>query len=98
MAPFKVLLISDGRPGHFRLSEGVAAALARLRPVEERRLQVRRRRLLPPRVLEGLLKSGLPAGQILQVGYGVDPRRLPKSDVVVSAGGDTLAANVAAAR
>lgn len=98
MSPLKVLLISDGRPGHFRLSEGIVAALGRLCAVEEQRLEVRRRRLLPTRTLAWLIKAGLPPAQVLKVGYGLDARTLSEADVIVSAGGDTLAANVAIAR
>lgn len=98
MPPLKVLLISDGRPGHFRLSEGIVAALRRLRGVVEERLEIRRRRLLPTRTLAWLLKSGLPPAQVLKVGSGLDARKLREADLIVSAGGDTLAANVATAR
>ena len=39
--PLKALLLSDGRPGHYHLAEGVLAAVARLRPVETVRLEIR---------------------------------------------------------
>ncbi len=62
------------------------------------RLEVRRRWGTPTRSLAWLMKVGLPAARVLKLGYGIDARDLPKADVIVSAGGDTLAANVAAAR
>lgn len=98
MPPLNVLLISDGRPGHYRLAEGIVAGLGRLRTLDLQRLEVRRRRITPTRSLAWLMKSGLPAAQVLRLGYGLDAGSLPQADVIVSAGGDTLAANVAAAR
>ena len=54
---------------------------------------------MPGRVLAALVDRGAPARLILRMGYGLDPKALPKSvDLVLSAGGETLAANVAAAR
>jgi mitochondrial fission protein ELM1 len=98
MPSLNVLLISDGRPGHYRLAEGIIAGLARLRPINVQRLEVRRWWGAPTRSLAWLINAGLPAAWVLKLGYGFDARDLPKVDVIVSAGGDTLAANVAAAR
>lgn len=98
MTPLKALLISDGRPGHFHLSEGVLAAIARRRPVEVTRLEVRRPRWLTPGVLWRLSHSGLSAPLMLGYAYGVAADSLQPADLVVSAGGNTLAANVATTR
>ena len=98
MSPLKVLLMSDGRPGHYRLAEGIVAGLARLRAIDLRRLEVRRRWVTPTRSLAWLMKAGLRPTQVLRFGYDIDARSLPSVDIIVSAGGDTLAANVAAAR
>jgi mitochondrial fission protein ELM1 len=98
MPPLIVLLISDGRPGHYRLAEGIIAGLARLRQINVQRLDVRRRWGTPTRSLAWLMRAGLPAPWVLKLGYGIDARDLPEADVIISAGGDTLAANVAAAR
>ena len=98
MRPLSVLLLSDDRPGHYHLAEGVIAAIARVRPVETSRLLVRRRRWLPGRVLAELLLRGLPPRSLLAFGYGLDTRQLPKTDLIVSAGGETLVANAAMAR
>ena len=91
------LLLADGKPGHYHQSEGVIAAIGRLRPVTTRRLEVHRRIFLPTRSLLQLVNRGTSAARILRLGYGIDPDSLPKADVVVSAGGETLAANAAAA-
>lgn len=99
MTPLRVQLLSDGRPGHYHLAEGVCAALRRLRPVAVTTVAIQRRRSVPTRLLMGALHQGLanPA-LVLRVGYGLKPEALPAADLVISAGGDTIAANVAAAR
>jgi mitochondrial fission protein ELM1 len=97
MRPVVVLLLSDGIPGHFRQSEGVVAAIARQRPVTLHRLD------LPPpsalgRVALNLVAPRVPAlfpDPVLFAGRALPPRPV---DLVVSAGGRTLAANVRAAR
>lgn len=96
--PLSVLLISDGRPGHYNLSEGIVAALERLRPVEMTRLEVRRPVWMPARALSAVLNSGTAPERILRSVYGVELERLGRPEVIVSAGGNTLAANIAAAR
>jgi mitochondrial fission protein ELM1 len=92
-----VLLLSDGKPGHYHQSEGVIAAMAHLRPVVTHQLRVRRRRVLPARILQQLLRAGASPRTILRLGYGIRPEALPPADVIVSAGGETLAANAAIA-
>ena len=96
--PLDALLLSDGKPGHYHQAEGVIAALARLRPVTTTRLEVRRRFVVPTRTLLQLVNTGAPAAGILRLGYGLRAHELPSADVVVSAGGETLAANAAAAK
>ena len=98
MRTLRALLLSDGRPGHYTLSEGILAAIARLKPVETVRLEARRPRWLPAGALSFLSNRGVPPARILTAIYGLSPARLPRADLVVSAGGDTLAANIAAAR
>ena len=97
MAPLSALLITDGRPGHFQLSEGVLAAVARLKPVTISRLEVRRPRLITPGMLWRLSKLLTPS-QLLRTAHGIEPPSLGSPGLIVSAGGDTLAANIAAAR
>ena len=96
--PLNALLLSDGKPGHYHQAEGVVAALARLGPVATTRLEVRRRFVIPTRTLLQLVNAGAPAARILQFGYGLRATALPPAEVVVSAGGETLAANAAAAK
>jgi mitochondrial fission protein ELM1 len=98
MPPLKALLISDGRPGHFHLAEGILAAIARRRLVETVRFEVRRFPWMPGRFLAALVNGGMSGQSVLKLGYGVAAGSLPFADLVVSAGGDTLAANITAAR
>ncbi|MEW5962480.1 MAG: ELM1/GtrOC1 family putative glycosyltransferase [Pseudomonadota bacterium] len=98
MPPLLALQLSDGRPGHLTLSDGILAALRRRRPVEVRRVELRRPGWLPARALSALSNAGLGPERILRHIYGVDPQVLADVGLVVSAGGDTLAANVAARR
>jgi hypothetical protein len=98
MKPLKVLMISDQLPGHFNLSKGIVAAVERFAPVVTLKLDVARRDLTPGRVLAAATNAGLAPSWILSLGYGIESEVLPAIDLIVSAGGDTLAANVAAAR
>lgn len=98
MAPLKVLILSDGKPGHYHLSEGIVAAARRLRPLDVRRLELRRPYVLSTRVLSALVNLGMPPERVLTLVYGIDPKMLEPASLVVSAGGKTLAANIAAAQ
>lgn len=92
----RVLMLSDGIAGHFRQSEGIVAALSRRHDVNLQRIELPRR-LGPLRRLLGLLaRSGiaLPLGWHLGKAAG----NVTSADLIVSSGGRTLAANVAAAR
>lgn len=97
-APLQALLLSDGKPGHYHQAEGVVAAIARLRPVRTERLEVRRRFVVPTRTLLQLVNAGFAPGAVLRLGYGLQVSSLPQAQVVVSAGGETLAANAAIAK
>lgn len=96
MPALKILLISDGRPGHFNLAEGIIAAIGRRRPIEIHRLQVKRR--LSGSLAAALFRMGLSPAAVLRACHGLGPAELPAADVIVSAGAETLPANVAAAR
>jgi mitochondrial fission protein ELM1 len=98
MSALAILIISDGRPGHYHLSDGVAAAIGRRVPVSVTRLEVERRQAAAGRLLAAGLRLGLPPALVLVIGYGTAADALPPADLVISAGGDTLAANVAASR
>ena len=95
-AMLTILILADDRPGHYHLSEGVAAALARRAHVTVERVSVTRRRGVPRGILRPLLGRAT-ADWILRLGYGLRANDLPAADLVVSAGGDTLIANVAVA-
>lgn len=98
MPPLAILILSDERPGHYHLAEGVAAAIGRRMPVAVTRVSLERRRAAPGRLLAGALKLGLRAEAVLRGGYALHGALPAVVDLVISAGGDTLAANVAAAR
>lgn len=98
MQPLQILILADDRPGHYHLAEGVAAAMLRRRPGQVRTLRVIERRLLGGRVGAQMLKSGVPPKAVLKLAYGLDAADVGTADVVISAGGDTLNANVALAR
>ena len=96
--PLTALLLADGKPGHYHQAEGVIAAIGRMRPVTTVRLEVRRRLVLPTRTLAQLVNLGVSPALILRLGFGIRANTLPAADVVVSAGGDTLAANAVVAK
>lgn len=89
----RILLLSDGRPGHFRQSESIAAALSRRREVQIERLELAPRL---PRWLIGRAFAVLPARTFLSLVHGIRPKGLA-ADLVVSAGAATLGANAAIA-
>lgn len=93
--PLRILLLSDERPGHFHLADGVVAAAKRLTDVECLRIRTRQRFILPRRLLSHMRKSyDWPPDRHLKFGYGVNIKKLPRIDLVVSAGGETLIPNV----
>jgi len=96
-APIRVLLLSDGRPGHYRQSEGIVAALRRGGPVVLDRAELAARVPLPKALVPKLGRI-LPPGLFLRLVHGVDPSAIERPDIIVSAGGSTLGANVALAR
>lgn len=93
----RVLLISDGRPGHYRQSEGIVAALRRRGPVDLDRVELSPRWPLPKALLPRLGRL-LPPARFLSLVHGLDPARLARPDIIVSSGGSTLGVNVALAR
>lgn len=98
MRPLNVLLLSDDRPGHYHLSEGVVTAISRLRPTDVTRRAVRRRGWIPTRTLAQLMIAGMRPKALLSLGYGIDAQKLPAADIIVSAGGETQVANAAIAQ
>ncbi len=99
MGALRILHLSDGRPGHYHLAEGVIAALGRVARTEVTTLTIRRRWIVPARTLRQLIVGGLVSpGFVLRLGYGLTAAELDAADLIVSAGGQTLPANIAAAR
>ncbi|HXG79739.1 MAG TPA: ELM1/GtrOC1 family putative glycosyltransferase [Methyloceanibacter sp.] len=98
-APLKVIFLADTRPGHFHLAQGVIAALARLRPVEVTRIEVKRKWIVPTRWLRRRIhaKTFFPP-RMLRMAYRIDAYSLPKADLVVSAGGETQMPNICVSR
>lgn len=94
-APLEILWLSDGKPGHYSLSEAIIAALSRKRSTSTTRVEVTRPLWLPPRLLSTI--TNIRPALVPRL-LGLDFARIPTPAVIVSAGGDTLAANVAAAR
>ena len=94
----RIVLVSDGKPGHFHLSDGICAAIARRRPVAVTRVEIMRPWWMPARALSAMSNAGGAAGRLAARVLGLDARPIPACDLVVSAGGDTLAANIALAR
>ncbi|MGE3529905.1 MAG: ELM1/GtrOC1 family putative glycosyltransferase [Methyloceanibacter sp.] len=99
MTPLKVVFLADTRPGHFHVAQGVIAAIARLRPVEVTRIEVKRKWIVPTRWLRRRItaKSFFPP-RMLRMAYRIDANALPKADLVVSAGGETQMPNICVAR
>jgi uncharacterized protein len=97
MSGLTALLLSDGRPGHFNLSLGLLAALETICPVSTTRIEVSRGQWsgVPVAAWSNLR---LAPAHLLATVYGLDPAELPKADLIVSAGAETLGANVACAR
>jgi mitochondrial fission protein ELM1 len=97
--PLKVIFLADTRPGHYHLAQGVIAALARLRPVEVTRVEVKRKWIVPTRWLRRRIAANtfFPP-RMLRMAYRIDAYALPKADLVVSAGGETQMPNICVAR
>jgi mitochondrial fission protein ELM1 len=99
VTPFKLIFLADTRPGHYHLAQGVIAALARLRPVEVTRVPVMRRWIVPTRWLRRRISSeNFFPPRMLRMAYRIDAYALPKADLVISAGGETLMPNICVSR
>jgi mitochondrial fission protein ELM1 len=99
VTPVKIIYLADSRPGHYHLAEGVIAAIARLRPVDVTRVETKRKWIVPTRWLRRRInaKSFYPP-RMLRMAYRIDAQSLPKPDLVVSAGGETLMPNICVTR
>jgi mitochondrial fission protein ELM1 len=98
MSVLKAIELQDDKPGHFHCSEAILAAAQRLRQVTVERVRIRRPWYAPPAVLTALIDRRTSPAFVLKRIYGIDAATLPKGDLIVSAGGDTIAANIALAR
>lgn len=99
MIALRILHLSDGRPGHYHMAEGVIAAIARSRDVDLQTVRINRRRLVPVRYLRTLAAGGWCRPEtLLRLGYGLEAGELAPADLVISSGGETLPANLAAKR
>lgn len=97
--PLKVIFLADTRPGHYHLAQGVIAALARLRPVEVTRVEVKRKWIVPTRWLRRrITATSFFPPRMLRMAYRIDAYALPKADLVVSAGGETHMPNICVSR
>lgn len=90
----RVLILSDGRPGHYRQSEAIAAAIARKRKIETSRVEIRLGKAIP-RALAPRLARFLPPRAYLVIAHGLSENDFPACDLVVSAGAVTFGANIA---
>lgn len=95
--PLSILILSDGRPGHFRQSEAIAAALARRREVTFEKVALPLRRWIPRALLTRLARL-LPPALFLKLAHGMSGSDFPQADLIVSAGAATFGANVALAQ
>ncbi|MCP1336575.1 ELM1/GtrOC1 family putative glycosyltransferase [Futiania mangrovi] len=97
--PWRILLLSDGRPGHYRQSEAVLLALSRRHALAVDRQEIRLRRGKLARPLGWLFARGLlSARSLLSLSFSLDPDGIDRPDLVISTGGTTRLANVALAR
>ena len=98
--PRAVLVLSDGRPGHFNQAKGIVRALELIGPVDLEWAEVRLRFGFLRRPLKWLLNSFFrPLPLWLLRGFYRLPRlRHKRPDVIVSAGGKTSFLNAALAR
>lgn len=94
----RVLILRDDRPGHFNQSEGLVAALGRRLPVAVDRLPLLARPPLKGHLLRAAAAARLPAGALLRLAHGVRLAAIAPPDLVVSAGSETLVANLLLAR
>ncbi|MGD8356163.1 MAG: nucleoside-diphosphate sugar epimerase, partial [Methyloceanibacter sp.] len=82
ITPLRVIFLADTRPGHYHIAEGVIAALARLRPVDVTRIEVKRKWIVPTRWLRARInaKSFYPP-RMLRMAYRIDAETLPEADL-----------------
>lgn len=97
MTALRILILSDGRPGHYRQSEAIATALARKRETVVEKFELPAPAFLP-RALVPKLAAALPSPIYLRLVHGLNENDFPQADLVVSAGAATFGASLALKR
>ncbi len=98
MTGLTAIELRDDKPGHYHCADAIVAAARRLVPVDLHIVEIKRPAFAVPPLLSALVNRGSDAQHILSRYFRIDTATWPKADFLVSAGGDTLAANIAAAR
>src|SRR4026208_99581 len=90
VTPLKIIFLADTRPGHYHLAQGVIAAIARLRPVEVTRIDVKRKWIVPTKWLRARInaKTFFPP-RMLRMSHRIDAYTLPNAAPPVSGRGGT---------
>lgn len=101
--PLNVLILSDGRPGHYNQSLGISEALRRLRDVRTDMISCDSRTILPQRLLRALMAMRsipvwLESAFAQPLLWQIERSMAWRPDMIVSAGGRTLAINALLAR
>lgn len=93
--PYRILILKDRKPGHFRKSQGITKAIARHRDVSVEEITLERGRLAGSLLRRLPNTARLPS--LLSL-WGLRTGAITPPDLVVSAGGDTLIPNLLLAR
>jgi mitochondrial fission protein ELM1 len=96
--PYRILLLKDRRPGHYRKSDGVATAIARHIPISVADIAVRAPFGLPARLQRKILEFDRLGPALLRLVWGIRPESIAPPDLIISTGADTLAPNALLAR
>lgn len=91
-----ILILSDGRVGHINRSEGVIMAISQKIKVEVTKLDLKVPRFIPKAFLPRLARR-IPAKLFLRLIHKLDAKKYSDFDLIISAGGKTIGANVSLA-
>jgi hypothetical protein len=94
----RLVALLDGKPGHARQTQALAAALAEAHGLAVTAIDVVPRRPSHDRLRAALVKAPLPPAMALRLGYRLDPATLPAADHVIASGRPTIAAGILIAR
>ena len=99
MKKLRAISLRDEKPGHYHSTEAILDAAGRLGPLEVTRITIAEPWFSRPLVLTELTNRRLVTPSfLLRRFFGIEPGSHLEPDLIVSAGGDTLAANIALAR